>query len=221
VTVFIVLAVLLALVAAAFLAVPLWRAGARRTALLVCGGLPLLAAGFYAANSDRSWSRAAPPAGAQMPGSLDQVINLLAARLAQRPDDVTGWKLLGRSRAVLGDFAGARDAFLEAYTRTTGGDPEAIVGYGEALVLLDENELAGRAGQLFEDALQLAPDEPRALWYGGLSARRRGDDETARRRWQALQRQELPAEIRQAVAEKLAELDTAPAPAAPPAGGAG
>ncbi len=216
-TVFITIAVLLALAAAAFVSVPLWRAGARLAAVLLAGCLPLLAFGLYAANSNWDWTRPAAPAAAHMPGSLEQVVKLLAERLAERPDDVAGWKLLGRSRAVLGDFAGARDAFAAAYTRTAGGDPEAIVGYGEALVMLDEMELDGRAGRLFEDALRLAPDEPRALWYGGLGARRRGDGDTARLRWQALQRQELPAEIQQAVAERLKELDAV----TPPAGDAG
>lgn len=212
---FIAIAVLLALAAAAFLAVPLWRSGARLAAVLLAGCLPLLALGLYAANGDRAWTRPAAPAAAPMPGSLEQVVKLLATRLEERPEDVSGWKLLGRSRAVLGDFAGARDAFAQAYERTAGNDAEAVVGYGEALVMLDESELDGQAGRLFEAALRLAPDEPRALWYGGLSARRRGDGDTARQRWQALQRQELPPEIRQAVADRLAELDraTAPAPA--------
>ena len=44
-------------------------------------------------------------------------------------------------------------------------------------------------------------------WFGGIVAWRRGDLEIARQRWQALQAQELPPEIRQAVTERLAALD--------------
>ncbi|TAK55505.1 MAG: hypothetical protein EPO25_03685, partial [Gammaproteobacteria bacterium] len=214
---FLVISAGLALAAVAFICVPLWRAGGRSFAATIAVGLPLAALGLYTWTSDWSWEQPPEQAASRMPGSLEEVVALLARRLAEQPDDVTGWKLLGRSRAVMGDYPGARDAFAEAYTRSAGRDAEAVSGYAEALVLNDERELEGRAGQLFEDALVLAPGDARALWFGGLVAWRRGDPETARQRWQALQAQDIPPEIRQAVAERLAALD---APAASTTGAA-
>ena len=138
---------------------------------------------------------------------LKRVAAQLQERLARQPDDVEGWKLLGRSATVLGDFPLARTAFGEAYTRTQGRDPEAVVGYAESLVLIDEREIDGHAAELFEQALEMAPDNPRALWYGGITAYRRGDLALAQQRWVELQNHELPAELRQVLAERLAELE--------------
>ena len=216
---FLVLSAILALAAAAFVVAPLWRSQVRRLAALVAIGLPLAALGLYAWTSDWSWDQPSAPTATNVPGNLEEVVSLLARRLEERPDDVMGWKLLGRSRAVMGDYPGARDAFGEAYTRSAGRDVEATAGYAEALMLNDERELEGRAGRLFEEALALDPADARALWYGGIVAWRRGDIDTARQRWQALQGQELPAEISRAVAERLAALDSAkPSEAAAAAG---
>ena len=43
----------------------------------------------------------------------------------------------------------------------------------------------------------MAPDNARALWYGGIVAYRRGDHELAQQRWVELQDHELPPDLRQ------------------------
>jgi cytochrome c-type biogenesis protein CcmH len=115
--------------------------------------------------------------------------------------------LLGRSATVLGDFELARKAFGEAYTRTHGKDAEAVVGYAESMVLIDERAIDGEAADLFERALSLEPGNPRALWYGGVAAYRRGDMKLAQRRWTDLQQYDLPEKLRQEVEMHLAELE--------------
>ena len=74
-------------------------------------------------------------------------------------------------------------------------------------MLIDEREIDGHAAELFEQALELAPDNPRALWYGGITAYRRGELALAQQRWVELQNHELPVELRQVLAERLAELE--------------
>ncbi len=138
---------------------------------------------------------------------LRRVVAELKGRLGRQPDDIEGWKLLGRTATVLGDYVIARQAFGEAYTRTRGQDAEAVVGYAESLVLNDEREIDGHAAQLFEQALEMAPDNPRALWYGGITAYRRGDLALAQQRWVELQNHELAPDLRQVLAERLAELE--------------
>lgn len=219
-TAFLTIGVVLALAAAAFVAVPLWRARGRAVAAVLAVVLPLSALGIYAWTSDWSWDEPTASSPPAHPANLEQVIAVLEQRLRQQPDDVTGWKLLGRSWAVTGNYTGAREAFEQAYTRSAGRDVEAMVGYAEALVLNDEQALDGRAGQLFEEALRLAPNDARALWYGGITAWRRNDPQVARERWLALQAQELPPEIRQAVAERLEALGQGPATEPAVAGGA-
>ena len=175
-------------------------------AKLVAAVLPVAAFAVYFWASNWDWHAPETPQSVSAP-DLQRVAAELQRRLAKQPDDIEGWKLLGRSATVLGDYALARKAFGEAYTRTEGRDAEAVVGYAESRVLIDEREIDGEAATLFERALELAPDNARALWYGGIVAYRRGDMRLAQRRWVELQQHELPQDLRQVLAERLAELE--------------
>lgn len=212
-TAFAAIAAVLLAAAVALLAWPLLGLGrkggerprARAMAAVVAFVLPAATILTYLKASNWDWD--APPAAPGLTApDLQRVVDQLQAKLATQPDDVEGWKLLGRSATVLGNYPLARDAFSEAYTRTQGRDAEAVVGYGESLVLVDEREIDGHAAELFEEALKLAPDNPRALWYGGITAYRRGNMALARERWVALQDHDLPPDLRQVLAERLAEL---------------
>lgn len=234
-TLFIAICALLTAVAVGMLIWPLLRpaqAGAETTprsgiaAIAVGATLPLAAFAIYYFATSWSWdpARHAETAAA---GDLQQMVAQLRTRLANQPDDIQGWKLLGRSATVMGDYVLARDAFGQANEKTQGKDPEALVGFAESLVLNDEREIGGRAAAMFEQALAMEPDNARALWYGGIVAYRRGDLPLAQQRWVELQNHDLPPELRQVVAERLAEIDKAPgripavaaaAPAAPATG---
>ena len=184
-------------------------AGAERASIaaaIVAAGLPVVAFILYFAASNWDWH--APVEERPVSGpDLSRVIAELQDKLAMQPDDVEGWKLLGRSATVLGNYPLARSAFGEANTRTQGRDAEAVVGYAESLILIDERAIDGEAAALFEKALEMAPDNPRALWYGGIVAYRRGDMKLAQQRWVELQNYDLPPDLRQVLAERLAELE--------------
>ena len=217
-TAFILICALLVAVAVILLVWPLLKpAGiegvatprANIAAAAVAAALPLMAFAAYFWASEYPWDQAqqtAHPSGAP---DLERMIAQLQERLAQQPDDIEGWKLLGRSATVTGNYTAARDAFSQAYTRTQGQDPDAVVGYAESLVLLDEREIDGQAAQLFEQAIGMAPDNARALWYGGIVAYRRGDMGLAQQRWVELQQYDLPPDLKQMVAERLSELEVA------------
>jgi cytochrome c-type biogenesis protein CcmH len=188
--------------------------------------MPLAAFAIYSLATSWSWDPAQHGETAAA-GDMQQMVAQLQGRLANQPDDIEGWKLLGRSATVMGDYVLARDAFQHANEKTQGKDPETIVGYAESLVLNDEREIDGRAAGMFEQALSMDPDNVRALWYGGIVAYRRGDMGLAQQRWVELQNHDLPPELRQVVAERLAEIDkaqgrspaiVAAAPAAPATG---
>jgi cytochrome c-type biogenesis protein CcmH len=87
-----------------------------------------------------------------------------------------------------------------------GADIETLTSYAEALVLADSNALLADAGDLFDRALALAPQDPKALWYGGLAAFGRGDYALARDRWQALIDRDPPPpdEVKRILADRVA-----------------
>jgi cytochrome c-type biogenesis protein CcmH len=216
VTLFIIVCALMTALAIALLVWPLLRPtvtadaapkSANVAATIIAAGLPLIAFASYFWASDWPWNSATQAVAPGSAHDLGQVVKQLQQRLSEQPDDLEGWKMLGRSAAVVGDYPAARDAFSQAYTRSQGRDADALVGYAESLVLIDEREIDGQAAELFEKALTMDPENARALWYGGIVAYRRGDMAVAQQRWVELQNFDLPPDLRQLVAERLAELE--------------
>jgi len=236
VTVFIIIAAVLTAVAVLLAAWPLFRprkdeAGkpvkpSRQAAGALLLFLPVLAFVLYINLSDWDWDQGAAAAhargGDNQAASLQQVADQLETRLQRNQGDAEGWKMLGRTYVVMGDFDRALGAYQKAYTLTSGADIEALLGYAEAKVLVNESEFEGEAGQLFERAVAAEPGNPKALWYAGLTAFRKQDLPTARQHWSALRQLGGPDEIMQVVDQRLAEIDQqiGPAPmmaAMPPA----
>ena len=88
------------------------------------------------------------------------------------------------------------------------------------MALADRSTLSGEAGVLIQTALTAAPQNPKALWYGGLSAVARGQTELAAERWRRLLNQGLPEQQRQVVQQQLASLGGSIAAAPDPCGSA-
>jgi cytochrome c-type biogenesis protein CcmH len=209
---FIIVAALMVSIALGLLAWPLWQARTTegRSTLIALGvlaiALPLGAALIYRSASNWDWN----PAAAQGPPgqhSLEEMVGKLEERLKQNPGDVDGWLLLGRSQFVTQRFPRAAEAFGKAYELSGGKNLEAVVAYGEALALVDQNALQGKAGELFEEALKLDPQNPKALFYGGVAAAAGNRLPVARERWMTLLRQELPPEVKALLVERIGELD--------------
>ncbi len=210
---FIVLAALMAAAAIAIVAWPIFQSrkgegsGATGTAVVIALAIPLAAFLLYQQWSNWPWdpaARQAQPAGSH---EMDAAIAALEARLAANGEDADGWMLLGRSHLVTNQFAKAAEAYKRAYELTGGKNAEAMLGYAEALVMADETAMSGEAGRLFEAALQLEPQNPKALWYAGLLAIRNNDAATARDRWAALSAQNPPPEVKAILDERIADLD--------------
>jgi cytochrome c-type biogenesis protein CcmH len=222
VTVFWLAASALTLTALAFLLVPLWQSRRRDGGWSAAGlGAALaLAPGAAALYLQiTTWdgqpvesAQAAPSA----PPAVEEMVEGLRARLAADPEDVTGWRLLGQSYLTMGRYTDARQAFREAWGRTPEPDNELKLGLGEAEALTDRQALQGAAGELFEEVLASEPENPKALWYGGLAALETQRPELARERWSRLLDQGPPDAVAQILRQQLDALG-APAGAAAPA----
>ena len=143
----------------------------RRLASIVMAVLlPAVATGMYLALSNWDWetTQADTARMQDMEGLLQQ----LEAKLAANPRDVKGWTLLGNSYLRLQRYARAVDAFQQAYDLTQGKDIEVALSLGEALALMDEASLSGRAGQLIDQALRQCtqPSQGTLVWEPGGTA---------------------------------------------------
>jgi cytochrome c-type biogenesis protein CcmH len=149
--------------------------------------------------------------GAQSPQqgdlpSIDAMVDSLAARLQQDPNDVPGWKLLGRSYVQMRDFPAAIAAYERAVDLEGGQNGQTLADLGEVVLLSDGRTLNGRAGELFENALAVAPGNQKALFYAGMAAVERGDKELGAQRWEALLASSPPQNIEEILRQQIAEL---------------
>jgi cytochrome c-type biogenesis protein CcmH len=117
----------------------------------------------------------------------------LAARLEQQPDDLEGWRMLGRSRAVLGEPEESAKAYAEVARRLP-DDVTAQVDYAAALLAVQDTDAAPAPAvvEQFRKVLELDPDNPEALFHLGRAAAIKGDAAGAAEHWRQLLAQ-LPA----------------------------
>ncbi|MDE0051185.1 MAG: c-type cytochrome biogenesis protein CcmI [Rhodospirillales bacterium] len=110
----------------------------------------------------------------------------LAARLEENPDDAEGWRRLARSYAVLGEAAKAAETLRRA-VELAPDDLETLHAYARALAGdLGSSAPPPEAVLVYERILALAPDDGAALWFVGLAAADRGDVAAARVHWERL-----------------------------------
>jgi cytochrome c-type biogenesis protein CcmH len=202
---FVIWAALCALVAAAFIAVPLWRARPDRAApqfllgaaasLLVLSG----AAALYVAWGHGSWRAATAPGG-------EGIATLLAATDA-RPDDLRAWLNLGRGYLRIGQWPLARRSFEHADRLGQGRNAEALGALAETSFFENNGALTPAVAEQFERALQLDPKLPAALFYTGVAQMNAGHLEIARARFAALRDLGPPPQVKAALDKQIAAID--------------
>jgi cytochrome c-type biogenesis protein CcmH len=143
------------------------------------------------------------------------MVDKLATRMQENPDDGEGWALLGRSYRALGRFDAAATAYSEASRRLA---PSAALysDWAEAVAQAQGKSLVGQPTELLDRALKLDPAYPKALALAGSAAMERNDRATAIVLWKRL-RAALPADspdIAQ-VDSVLAQIGEAPPAASP------
>ena len=141
---------------------------------------------------------------------IHSMVDRLAARLQEQPDDLDGWLRIGRAYQVLRERDKATDAFAHAAALKP-DDPEildheidAMLGDREQSEPVPEPALT-----ILKRLEALDPKEPRALWYLGLAAAQAHRSDEAKSYWQRLLAV-LPADSEEhnTVSAALAALDS-------------
>src|SRR5260370_39902134 len=171
---FLLVAAVMAAIAAGAVALPLLRDRQSRLlgavlAVTVIGA----SAGLYPLWSNWNWHA---PAQSEAAAGLDvaAMVSKLETRLQDQPNDLKGWLMLGRSYLTLNRLDEAIVAYDHAH-QLDAKSADAAMGLGEAMSLRAGGDITPQAAQLFEDALALAPGNPKALLYAGFAAAGRGE----------------------------------------------
>jgi cytochrome c-type biogenesis protein CcmH len=116
---------------------------------------------------------------------LQTMVERLAAHLRENPDDSAGWKLLGRAYASLERFPEAADAYAKAAVRAP-RDAQLLADFAEALAMARGRSLEGEPEQLIARALELEPQNLKALALAGTAAFARKDYAAAAAQWEKM-----------------------------------
>lgn len=129
----------------------------------------------------------APPAEDRDAGlqQIAEMVDKLAARMKERPDDAEGWVMLARSYAVLTRYRDALPAYQHAVALRP-GDAGLLADYSDAIAAADGGKPDAQSLALIDRALAIDPKQPKALALSGTIAFDRGDYGTAVRQWQKI-----------------------------------
>ncbi len=117
--------------------------------------------------------------------NVEQMVQQLADRLQQDPNDLEGWQMLGRSLLTTQRYADAAQAFAQAL-RIAGEQPDLLADYAEALAMANDGQLLGDPLDLVEQVLAMQPMHEKGLWLAGIAAFQRGEFAAALDYWQRL-----------------------------------
>lgn len=204
-TIFVLSAALLVLIAIAFATAPLWRKS-RGLALSLTLVLPLCVVALYKLQGTPA---ALDPANLRAPQNIDEAIAMLQARLEREPDNVEGWILLARSHAAQENYGLAAKAYAQAKMLAP-EDMDLGVEYAEALMRnAGARGAPAEAIALLEAALRANPDHQRALLLFGMQRLQAGKPAEASAAWERL----LPMLEPEAASALRAQIDMARAAA--------
>lgn len=174
----------------------------RATAMILGGMIPLLAVLLYfqigtpqtlkqgaqpSVQEEEAAAMDAPagPPGAPTQQEIEQRVAKLAARLKENPDDAQGWAMLARSYQNFKRYREASDAYARAVA-VAGNDAGLWADYAESLALANDSQLQGQPLELINRALQLDPNNQKALWLAGNAAYQIQDFQQAITYWEKL-----------------------------------
>ncbi|HET7404292.1 MAG TPA: tetratricopeptide repeat protein, partial [Usitatibacter sp.] len=171
-----------------------WISGGIALAVPVAAGLLYATLG----NPEALLAQTAPKVAAAGDGAhgLDSpqivaMVERLAARLADNPDDLDGWTMLGRSYSALGRFEEASRAYAQAITLSP-DNPALLADAADVLAMAQGRRFDGEPDRLIAWALAKDPKHVKALALAGTAAFNRKDYNRAVEYWARI-REQAPA----------------------------
>jgi len=166
--------------------------GGHRGSVLALMATVLMGVGLYAAinagNLQGFWLAAQRGGGAEaerVPPMVFEMVARLEKRLAEQPDDATGWARLGRSYNVMQQPDKAMNAYARAYALAP-DNLEVVSEYAWLLFNSNPGETTGQVSELYQRLYKLEPNHPDALWFLGFAAYQQGKFQQTLSYWERL-----------------------------------
>jgi cytochrome c-type biogenesis protein CcmH len=171
------------IVAEAGAAPPLRRAPIT-AALVVALLLPLLAGlGYWKLGTPEALRPGATAAEVEPgPERMGELVDQLWQRLQKTPNDAEGWALLGRSLSSLDQHDRAAEAFSRA-AKLVPNDAGLLADYADALAVSRGRKLEGEPLALAKRALEIDPQQLKALALAGAGEFQAGNAAAAAAYW--------------------------------------
>lgn len=139
---------------------------------------------------------------------MEALVERLAARLQQNPNDPGGWVLLGRSLGTLGQFERSAAAYGKA-VQLFPQDAGLLADHADALAMARGRRLEGEPMAIIQRALALDPGHLKALSLAGSAEFERKDYAAAIRYWERILKLAPPdSEFARSVAGSIGEART-------------
>lgn len=189
-------------------------AATRGPAYAVALAIPVIAIVMYlqVGNPGAASGVAPPPvqppfanSGEITPERMQANVAALAKRLEQNPGDTEGWIMLGRSYTSLEKYPEARDAYAKA-TALKSDDADLWADYAFAMAMANGQRIQGPPFELVKKALQIDPDNPKALELAGSAAFETKNYKEAIDYWQRLLQKTPPeSELARVLLQRIKE----------------
>ena len=179
---------LVAAIAVAFVAAPLFGIAAKKTRALLLAAAAMLVLGvgggaYYFVGRPHLAQREANGLNTR---EVSGLVPFLIKRVRQYPKDARAWRYLGQAYMAANDPRDAAKAFAKVIDLNGQGDAAMDAAYGEALVLANEGAVPQEAEAAFTAALGADPSNAPARFYLGLAKAARKDRVGAIALWQSL-----------------------------------
>lgn len=148
-------------------------ASTRWLGVSLAGVIPVVAFGVYflIGNPDAIITPAMAQAelAADASQTMEDLLKKVEDRVHEDPDDIANHILLGKTYGLLGRWADAEQAYSVAYDLAP-DNATVLANYAEAIAKASDLQLKGRPLELLREALEINPDETKALELAGVRA---------------------------------------------------
>ena len=181
-TVFVIAALLMAVLALGVVFRPLWRDN-RKLAVAMMSSIAIVAGLLYLLVGT---PRALDPTQRRAPETLADAVTQLEAELKRDPNQPEGWRLLARAQSAQGRVEQARDAYAQA-VKLAPDEPDLLAEAAEARALAaPDRRFDDEALAMLRHALERQPMHQRARWFLGIAQRQAGQPAEAAKTWEPL-----------------------------------